>query len=334
VSVRYVKAVLDGPKTLKHGKLAVMQALAEWAGEDGRSWYPVVRVAERARLNIRATQYALKALEEAGFISIEHGVGRGNPSVYTINLEALQCQEQQPEKVQKGAILDSTEKVQSSALNGANSDTKGAVIEEKVQFSTEKGANSLARVKPPVNHQEEPSLTAINHPAHASEHVTHASTESELSHVDERGQSLRQILRAEIADVAPSRYANFEDFFLAFWQALPRQSKVDKPAVRTAARDLAPSLWETVATAAANYRESDIVKRGRARNALNWLAGEAWEAYADGPIVESAAEPPPTAADLKARDVIDMADAARRRQGERNAQRQNGHLRLNGGGHR
>jgi hypothetical protein len=147
LSVRFVKAVLDGPPSLDGGKLKVMIALAEWAGDDGLCWYSVAAIAKRARLKERATQYVLQQLAAEGYLHIEEGRGRTHPNRYIILMEAL-------EPALKGATIlapfsekEKVQKVQNIELKGAKSELKGATAIAPEPLTTIKPSGKRARAE-------------------------------------------------------------------------------------------------------------------------------------------------------------------------------------------
>jgi len=72
------------------GTLLVLLALADWADDDGLCWPSVPVLAKKARLKDRQTRYALRQLEEDGFISTDEQRGRNHTNRYKINLHKLQ----------------------------------------------------------------------------------------------------------------------------------------------------------------------------------------------------------------------------------------------------
>lgn len=127
MSIEHVKAVLDSPHQIEGGQFKVLVALAEWANAEGTCWYPISEIAYRAGRGYRATIYILQQLEEAGYITIERGGGRGSGSVYTVQIQALSAPKPGHEKVRSRA-----EKVQWSKKKGA---------EVVAPIGTGKGAN-------------------------------------------------------------------------------------------------------------------------------------------------------------------------------------------------
>lgn len=120
-------------------------ALADHAHDDGTKVFPFVKsLAEKTRQSVRAVQYQLRRMEEAGWlILVSAGTGgRSQPNEYRINPDWI-----------KGADFSQLERVQSETEKGADSDTKGANDDTK-------GCKAFA---PAYNHQE-PSLT-INEPS-------------------------------------------------------------------------------------------------------------------------------------------------------------------------
>lgn len=64
--------------------LVALLALADWADEDGISWYDIEKIAARVRKSIRQTQRIIKALEDSGELYRQVGRGRGNTSTYAV----------------------------------------------------------------------------------------------------------------------------------------------------------------------------------------------------------------------------------------------------------
>jgi hypothetical protein len=95
--------------------LLMMLAIADMANDAGRCWPTMDRLAQKCRMERRQAQYLIKHLVEVGELLVEHGRGRGYPSIYVVK-GAAECTLSGPaeEKVQSSApFLE--EKVQSSA---------------------------------------------------------------------------------------------------------------------------------------------------------------------------------------------------------------------------
>jgi len=122
------------------GEMILALALADHAHDDGTKVFPFVKsLAEKTRQSVRAVQYQLRRMEDAGWlilVSAGNG-GRGQPNEYRINPEWL-----------KGADFAQLKRVQNEAEKGATDDIKGANDDMK-------GCKAFA---PAYNHQE-PSLT-------------------------------------------------------------------------------------------------------------------------------------------------------------------------------
>lgn len=147
MSIAVTKAVWEGPSTITGSHLNVLLALAEWADDNGLSWYPVSAIAERVRLKERATQYILKQLATLGYIRIEEGRGRYNTSRYWVQVDVLRRVAEQ-EKVQWAAQSEG-DKVQPLApleeRKGAKSQQEKVQSHaEKVQSGDRKGAIAIA----------------------------------------------------------------------------------------------------------------------------------------------------------------------------------------------
>lgn len=136
------------------GEMLLALALADHAHDDGTKVFPFVKsLAEKTRQSVRAVQYQLRRMEEAGWLILVNSGngGRGQPNEYRINPEWL-----------KGADFSQLERVQTEAEKGADSDTKGANDDTK-------GCKAFA---PAYNRQEpsltikEPSKRARNSPQH------------------------------------------------------------------------------------------------------------------------------------------------------------------------
>lgn len=128
MSIKLMSAAweLDIPSAEK----MVLLCLADYAGDHGAACWPSIEtIARKCSKSVRAVQYAIKALEEAGWLLIE---GRKNDS----NIYHLAA---------------------SKILGGANS-APVQKLQVGVQNTTVRGANSAP--KPPMNHQEPPSSSA------------------------------------------------------------------------------------------------------------------------------------------------------------------------------
>lgn len=111
----------------KGSDLLVALALADFANDEGLCHPKIETVARKARLSVRAVQYALRSFEEDGFVQMATKPGRGNGPIY--QLKKVQSA---TEKVQT-----TTEKRVQNTTKGANHDNKGCKTEqEKVQSAT------------------------------------------------------------------------------------------------------------------------------------------------------------------------------------------------------
>lgn len=73
------------------GELLVLLALADFANDEGRCFPSVETLAEKSRMSERSVQRAVRAMEEAGFLSIEPGGGRHSANQYVIDVDALRA---------------------------------------------------------------------------------------------------------------------------------------------------------------------------------------------------------------------------------------------------
>lgn len=71
------------------GSLLVLLALADWANDEGVSWPAIDRLARKARLERRSTQYIIRQLKADEMIQIDEGGGRGKRHKYFINVQKL-----------------------------------------------------------------------------------------------------------------------------------------------------------------------------------------------------------------------------------------------------
>lgn len=117
---------------------------------------------------------------------------------------------------------------------------------EKVQKTAIKGATAVA---------PEPSLTVIE-------------------------PSINLETRARACE-DESEFQTFEEFWPAFWKPYPK--KVGKADALLVARSIEPKHWADIVRAVPAYVASDVVLEGYAKRADNWLLGEDWLEYQNGP---------------------------------------------------
>lgn len=131
--------------------LLMLLALADHANDQGKAWPSIPTLAKKSRVGKRQAIYIIQKLEKAGSISIEHGVGRGHVSVYTIK-GATECTNYQKgatectipeEKVHPSAPFRE-EKVHSSVIKGAVECTR-TIIEPSLRENLD--TNTHAREK-------------------------------------------------------------------------------------------------------------------------------------------------------------------------------------------
>ena len=101
------------------GSLLVMLALADWCNEDGMCWPSIPKLAEKARLSERQTQYVLRGLESQGEISVDRSAGgRNKRSTYYLTCgETVQFAPETMQTVQFAAetVQFATQTVQPTA---------------------------------------------------------------------------------------------------------------------------------------------------------------------------------------------------------------------------
>ena len=68
-------------------KIVLMSLAFHTNPNDGRCFPSIGLIQTETRLSDRAVQIALRALDEKGYISIQTGTGRGNPSHYRLNMD-------------------------------------------------------------------------------------------------------------------------------------------------------------------------------------------------------------------------------------------------------
>lgn len=68
-------------------ELVVMLALADYANDDGECWPSMAGIAQKARMTERGAQKILRRLEEAGWLKVETGGGRGGKNHYVIQAQ-------------------------------------------------------------------------------------------------------------------------------------------------------------------------------------------------------------------------------------------------------
>lgn len=83
MSVRMLSAVLERSRA-KAGALLVLISLADWADDDGWCFPSVKRLAWKARLTERATQYAISDLVEIGELEVIPNRGRNGTNLYRV----------------------------------------------------------------------------------------------------------------------------------------------------------------------------------------------------------------------------------------------------------
>lgn len=89
MSLRLTADVLDYAP-YEGGALLVLLALASWANDDGTKIFPKIEsLAQKARLGVRATQYALRQLEDDGVLTVV-SAGRGRKTTeYRLEVQIM-----------------------------------------------------------------------------------------------------------------------------------------------------------------------------------------------------------------------------------------------------
>lgn len=83
MSIRVMSQIWDtGPDDRE--ELLVLLALADFADDAGRCYPSMAAIAAKARLSERGAQKIVRRLQEAGWLAIKTGGGRGGANVYTI----------------------------------------------------------------------------------------------------------------------------------------------------------------------------------------------------------------------------------------------------------
>jgi len=89
MSVKVMSAVFDS-KTLGPTERLIMLALADHCDDAGRCYPSNARLCERTGLSERAVRTNIRALEDAGYLTVQVGVGQGGANVYHVRPEGGQ----------------------------------------------------------------------------------------------------------------------------------------------------------------------------------------------------------------------------------------------------
>jgi|SRR3989304_5016937 len=84
MSIRIMSAIWDNAPHAE-GELLVLLALADFCNDGGVCWPSIPQIARKARLTERQTFKVIRALENAGTISVSRGGGRGRVNTYKVN---------------------------------------------------------------------------------------------------------------------------------------------------------------------------------------------------------------------------------------------------------
>lgn len=272
----------------------VLLEIAWRADDNGVCWPHAATIAYDANVSLRSVGNAVKTLSEMGILSVETYNGRGNSCVYRLHTEVIDSLKKPPRPVENMHSLQDInsaksvenmqnvqdnatqnmqilqENMQNTSLNSANIATNSAKSVINSAKSAIKYAQFADRTSQEENKEQyiEPNKGTIHEPSHAQAREALA-------------------LLGPMATNAGMEYQTFEDFFNAFWSAYNK--KVDKAACKLYARSIEPIQWTAVVNGALAYSLSSIAtKEGGKwkRNPLNWLEGECWEAYQDGPVID------------------------------------------------
>lgn len=83
MSVKVMSAVFES-KTLGPTERLIMLALADHCDDAGRCYPSNARLCERTGLSERAVRTNIRALEDAGYLTVQIGVGQGGANVYHV----------------------------------------------------------------------------------------------------------------------------------------------------------------------------------------------------------------------------------------------------------
>lgn len=120
----------------REGALLVMLAIADFADDLGNAYPSVETIANKARLSVRMTQYALKSLVESGELAIKRNAGPRGCHIYRVQI--LHPKDLQLLQGANIAGVDADSSIESTTNSG------GAII-AGVQFTTSRGATHCTR---------------------------------------------------------------------------------------------------------------------------------------------------------------------------------------------
>lgn len=123
MSIRLMSEIWKSAKDVKSERLIVLLALADWANDDGYCWPKMDTIAEKARTSKDGASRIVAWLEEAGYLTIERGTGRGNNSTYTVHAEPVERQDETETETDKGRCT----KGDSKSLKG-DPETERAIL--------------------------------------------------------------------------------------------------------------------------------------------------------------------------------------------------------------
>jgi hypothetical protein len=288
---------------LPQGEKTILTRFVDHADDDGNNAYPSrALVSWETGYEIRQVGRLMQSLVDKGVL-IRRGKTPTGQYRYSVNLDAV------PEKApfrgdepvfdvievveQKDTMSFSPIVEQKDILSDCEGQdvllpSEGLVVPlaaeglvvpmQKDILSEQKDTMSYKSLGNPKMNPQDDDLPSIHHPlptAHTREIVPVVP--------------LREILALEAPDIG---FRTFKEFFSAFWSVYPKQGRVDKHLAEEEARTINPKEWVTVVQCAENYTQSTVVLEGKARNAVNFLRGETYAAYSDGPQIRRVAATP------------------------------------------
>ncbi|MBZ9713787.1 helix-turn-helix domain-containing protein [Deinococcus multiflagellatus] len=185
MSIVVLNEVLDS-STTKGSARCVMVVLAEQAGEDGRCWPGLARVARRVNVTERQAKNLIHELETLGELLVDYGTGRSNTNTYWVIPPAtaarlIQELTEQAERVKSSAervkLLTLLERVKSSA--------------ERVKNSAQRVKSSAERVKP-VSPEPPRTLEPKEEPTAAAGEANPDTSAAAAAGQDQEGRHAQQ----------------------------------------------------------------------------------------------------------------------------------------------
>ena len=312
MSWQSVRSVLQHSRSKGSARL-VLIVVAEHADNDGTKSFPSLNMLmNEACLSERAVWYALKQLVDMGELVLSgHGYTATVDHPYSICLSVENPSKKADPVVEKEGMASANPAVKSANHALELESAKFAAVQNvqptvqtlhppSAEYADESAKFALALIG--VNHQLTTNEPPVNHPPVRAR----------------EGAGESASLSALIARASPvgewDGPDTFAEFWRLFWQGYPKQGRVDKLEAEAVARnEIHPSAWGRVLRAEEHYCQSDIVRRGKVRNAANWLSGESWCPYEDGPLLDAPPTPPTTIAtarELKSKGMHSVIEEA------------------------